>query len=60
MTALQQRLQHSERLRVRKTFFQIHLWVGAGVGLYVVLMSLTGSIIVFRNELSGWFPISGS
>jgi len=57
MTALQQWLQHSERFWMRKTFFQIHLWVGAGVGLYVVLMSLTGSIIVFRNELSGWFPI---
>ncbi len=57
MTALQQWLQHPERSGVRKTLFQIHLWVGAGAGLYVMLMSLTGSIIVFRNELSGWFPI---
>ena len=57
MTALQQWLQHPEQFWVRKALFQIHLWVGAGVGLYVVLMSLTGSIIVFRNELSGWFPI---
>src|ERR1700722_1493234 len=57
MTAFQQWLQHPERFWVRKALFQIHLWVGAGVGLYVVLMSLTGSIIVFRNELSGWLPI---
>src|SRR5271170_5682963 len=57
MTTLQQWLQHPERFWLRKALFQIHLWVGAGVGLYVVLMSLTGSIIVFRNELSGWVPI---
>jgi uncharacterized iron-regulated membrane protein len=35
----------------RKRLFQIHLWVGAGAGLYIVLMSLTGSLIVYRNEL---------
>jgi uncharacterized iron-regulated membrane protein len=57
LTTSQQWLQQPARLRVRKALFQIHLWVGAGVGLYVVLMSLTGSIIVFRNELSGWFPM---
>jgi uncharacterized iron-regulated membrane protein len=32
-------------------FFYIHLWVGAGVGIYIVLMSITGSLIVYRNEL---------
>ncbi|MEO8051028.1 MAG: PepSY-associated TM helix domain-containing protein [Acidobacteriota bacterium] len=37
--------------------FQIHLWVGAGVGLYVVLMSVTGSVIVFRDELSKWLSV---
>jgi uncharacterized iron-regulated membrane protein len=42
---------------MRQTVFQIHLWVGAVVGLYVVLMSVTGSIIVFRNELSRWFSV---
>ncbi len=57
MTAIQQWLQHTERFWVRKVLFQIHLWVGTGIGVYIVLMSLTGSIIVFRNELSGWFPI---
>jgi uncharacterized iron-regulated membrane protein len=50
-------LQHPERFRLRQAFFQIHLWVGAGVGLYVVLMSVTGSIIVFRDELSRWFSV---
>jgi uncharacterized iron-regulated membrane protein len=57
LTAWQQWLQHPERFRVRQALFQIHLWVGAGVGLYVVLMSVTGSIIVFRDELSRWFSV---
>ncbi len=57
LTAWQQWLQHPERFWVRKVLFQIHLWVGAGVGLYVVLMSVTGSIIVFRDELSRWFSV---
>jgi len=44
-------MQHPENLWVRRAFFQIHLWVGAGVGLYIVLMSITGSLIVYRNDL---------
>jgi hypothetical protein len=39
LTAWQQWLQHPERFWVRQALFQIHLWVGVGVGLYVVLMS---------------------
>jgi uncharacterized iron-regulated membrane protein len=31
--------------------FQIHLWTGIGVGLYIVVVCLTGSIVVFRREL---------
>jgi len=36
---------------LRKTVFQIHLWAGIGLGLYVLLINVTGSIIVYRNEL---------
>jgi uncharacterized iron-regulated membrane protein len=57
LPAWQRWLQHPERFWVRRAVFQIHLWVGAGVGLYVALMSVTGSIIVFRNELSRWFSV---
>ena len=56
-TAWQRWLRHPESFWVRRAFFQIHLWVGAGVGAYVVLMSVTVSIIVFRNELSRWFSV---
>src|SRR5262245_28127726 len=38
-------------LWLRRAIFQLHLWSGIGVGLYVVLVSVTGSILVFRNEL---------
>jgi len=36
---------------LRKATFQLHLWSGIGVGLYVLLASLTGSVLVFSNEL---------
>jgi uncharacterized iron-regulated membrane protein len=57
LTVWQQWLQHPERFRVRQALFQIHLMVGAVVSLYVVMMSVTGSIIVFRDELSRWYSV---
>ncbi len=36
---------------LRKTTFQLHLWSGIGIGLYVLLISVTGSVLVYRNEL---------
>ncbi|MEO8341110.1 MAG: hypothetical protein ABI604_15595 [Nitrospirota bacterium] len=47
LSTWQRWLQHPERFWVRKMLFQIHLSVGAGVGLYLVSMSVTGS--VFRR-----------
>jgi uncharacterized iron-regulated membrane protein len=36
---------------LRRAMFQIHLWTGIGIGLYVLAISLSGSAIVFRNEI---------
>jgi uncharacterized iron-regulated membrane protein len=36
---------------IRKALFQVHLWSGLIVGLYVVLIGLTGSILVYRYEI---------
>lgn len=36
---------------LRKAAFQVHMWSGVGVGLYVLLVSVTGSVLVYRNEL---------
>jgi uncharacterized iron-regulated membrane protein len=36
----------------RKALFQVHLWTGIGLGLYILLMSVSGSALVFRRELT--------
>ena len=41
-----------QALVLRKALFQIHLWTGIVLGLYVLLMSVTGSALVFRRELT--------
>jgi uncharacterized iron-regulated membrane protein len=39
----------------RRALFQIHLWSGIGIGIYLVLISVTGSALVFRIELHKMF-----
>lgn len=36
---------------LRRALFQIHLWTGVTVGLYVILIGLTGAALVFRPEM---------
>src|SRR5436305_7090875 len=36
---------------VRRAMFQIHLWTGIAVGLYIIVVCVTGSVLVFRREL---------
>ena len=40
---------------LRRALFQIHLWIGLALGLYLVMLSLTGSALVYRNELDAYF-----
>jgi uncharacterized iron-regulated membrane protein len=51
MTPLKQFWRQPQRVWLRKALFQIHLWTGIGAGLYVLLISISGSAIVFRNEI---------
>jgi uncharacterized iron-regulated membrane protein len=44
-------LRRPKSVWLRKALFQIHLWIGIALGLYVFVISITGSAIVFRNEL---------
>src|SRR5690242_5279848 len=44
-------LRRPQSVWLRRALFQIHLWTGIGTGLYVLMISLTGSAIVFRNEI---------
>jgi uncharacterized iron-regulated membrane protein len=50
-SAWQRWLEHPEKAWVHRMLFQIHLWVGMLAGMYVFVMSISGSAIVFRNEL---------
>lgn len=40
--------------RVRRAIFLIHLWVGLGLGLFFVVMGLTGSAMAWKDELYMW------
>ena len=51
MTYLKRWISYPQTVWLRKATFQVHLWSGIGVGLYVLLISVTGSIAVYRNEL---------
>ena len=57
MNAFRRWLQHPEKSAVRHILFQIHLCLGAALSMYILLMSMTGSVIVFRNQLSPKFPV---
>jgi uncharacterized iron-regulated membrane protein len=40
-----------QALWMRRAIFQVHLWTGLTLGLYVLVVSLSGSAIVFRREM---------
>jgi len=48
-------LRQPQRVWLRRACFQIHLWTGLALGLYIVVLSLSGSVLVFRNELDRMF-----
>lgn len=39
----------------RKLLFQIHLWMGIALGLYVLLISLSGSALLLKPAFYTWF-----
>jgi uncharacterized iron-regulated membrane protein len=51
MGTFQQFWRQPQRLWLRKALFQIHLWTGIGAGLYILVISISGSIVVFKNEV---------
>lgn len=44
----------------RKVLFQVHLWTGVIIGVYVILICLTGSLLVFQRELQDDVPRLGN
>jgi len=51
-SAWQQWVHLPQRLRLYNALFSIHYTVGAVLGMYVALMSSSGAIIVYRDELT--------
>ena len=55
MTFWQRWLRQPQTLLIRKAIFQVHLWSGIGIGLYIVVISVSGSILIYRSELRRTF-----
>ncbi|HEY6507147.1 MAG TPA: PepSY domain-containing protein, partial [Vicinamibacterales bacterium] len=45
-------LRRPQQVWFRRALFQIHLWLGLALGLYVVVLSVSGSVLVYRIELN--------
>ncbi len=54
MHFLRRFLHRPRQIWIRRFNFQIHLWVGIVVALYMLLMGVTGSVLVFSVELETW------
>jgi uncharacterized iron-regulated membrane protein len=44
-------VRQPQKIWLRRAFFQVHLWSGVAFGLYILMMSVTGSVLVYSNEL---------
>jgi uncharacterized iron-regulated membrane protein len=51
MTYWRRWIRQPQTVWLRKATFQLHLWSAIGVGLYILMISVTGSVLVYRNEL---------
>ncbi len=51
MTFVERLWRQPQSLWIRKALFQIHLWTGIAAGLYMFIIGVTGSFVVFRAEL---------
>lgn len=47
-------LRAAARVRTRRLLARVHLWIALGLGLYITVLSLSGSAIVFRREFNTW------
>src|SRR5712692_7685484 len=57
MSSWEKWVNRPQRLWLRKALFQVHLWTGIGIGLYVLVMSVSGSVLVYRRELTRTFSL---
>ena len=55
MTLWKRCQQQPQRVWIRRALFQVHLWIGLALGVYIVVLSATGSPLVYRRELVALF-----
>jgi uncharacterized iron-regulated membrane protein len=51
MTASQRWFHQPQTVWLRRALFQVHLWTGLAIGLYIVVISISGSALVFRDRI---------
>ena len=51
VTVWQRWVRQPQKIWLRRALFQVHLWSGLLLGLYILMMSVTGSVLVYSNEL---------
>lgn len=54
MSVLRNLLYHPRRLWLRRALFQIHLWAGVFLSVYLVVIALSGSVLVYQDALTRW------
>lgn len=47
-------VERPQSLRLRGALLKVHLWLALATSLYIVVISLSGSAVVFRREVSIW------
>lgn len=52
MSLLQRYFRRPQTVLLRKAIFQVHLWVGLVIAVYMAIIGVSGSILVFRQELA--------
>jgi hypothetical protein len=52
MQCVRDLLYRPRRLWLRRAFFQIHLWTGVPLTLYLVVIGVSGSLLVFEEEFT--------
>ena len=52
MSFLNSLVHHPRKLFLRRVVFQVHLWLGVLLSLYLVLISLSGALLVYHDTLT--------
>src|SRR5258708_27938986 len=55
MSSWEKWLNRPQTIWLRRALVQVHLWTGIGLGLYVLLMSVSGTVLIYRRQLAKTF-----